>query len=134
MVSSESMSNNQVEWNMAALLNMELSKLRSNSNSYFVQGKYREAIDSLIAMKMTGMHVFTPKERETLKKIENELLNSLLNYNYLGSFNPINAKMAALSVKNIRIKLPEYNEKLMDLLHTHGFLGSYKKDSARMNI
>lgn len=134
MASSESMSSGQVEWNMASLLNIELSKLRSNANSYFISGKYREAIDTLIAMKMSGIHVFTKKEREALDAIEKELLGSLLNYSYLGSFNPSSYAAARNSVIKIREKFPIYNEKLMDALHNHGFLGSMKRDSTRMNI
>jgi tetratricopeptide (TPR) repeat protein len=134
MVNPESMSNGQVEWNMASLLNIELSRLRTNANTYFISGKYREAIDTLIVMKMTGIHVFTKEERDAIKILELELLSSLLNYSGLNSFNIGNYAEAKKSLIKIRKIFPEYNEKLMDTLHAHGFLGNYKRDSGKMNI
>lgn len=134
MVEQQFMSADQVEWNMAGLLNFELSRLRNNANSLFIAGKYREAIDTLITMKMTGIHVFTKDERKALDNIEKELISSIMGIKGANSFNPeLNHKAVEAALK-IRTKLPEYNEKLMDFLHAHGFLGSYKRDSGRMRI
>lgn len=134
MVNSEGMSADQVEWNMAVLLNMELSKLRSNSNSYFIAGKYREAVDTLIAMKMTGIYAFSKEERKSLIELEKKLLAAVIHVNGSSSFNKsISSKAVEASIK-IRDIYPLYNEKLMDMLHAHGFLGGYKKDSGMMRI
>lgn len=134
MVDFNSMSAAQVEWNMAGLLNIELSKLRSNANSFFVAGKYREAIDTLFVMKMTGIHVFDRKERERLEILERKLLLSMMHLSMAASFSPKERLKAMEDISKIRIIFPKYNEMLMDTLHAHGFLGNYKKDSGSMNI
>ena len=134
MVDIHSMSASQVEWNMANLLNIELSNLRVKANTFFISGRYRQAMDSLIAMKMTGIHAFTKEERRALESLEKEINPSLISISAIGSFNDIERTKANNAISVIREKFPLYNEKLMDTLHTHGFLGAYKKDIGKMKI
>lgn len=134
MVDVNSMSNSQVEWNMANLLNIELSKLRSNANTYFISGKYREAVDTLIVMKMTGIHAFSKEERDSLDIIEKKLFPSMIHLSTITSFNSRERSKAVEDIIKIKWLFPKYNEILMDTLHRHGFLGQYKKDAGRMKI
>ena len=134
MVDISAMSNAQVEWNMANLLNIELSNLRAKANSYFIAGKYKQAMDSLIAMRLSCMYAFVKEERDALKDIEKELEVPLIQAQGIDTFNDDERKIAVKAMMVIRKNFPIYNEVLMDALHAHGFLGSFKKDSSMMRI
>lgn len=127
-------SSNKVEWNMAALLNMELAKLRADSNNAYVRGDYKRAVDNLKAMSMTAIHVMTKDERDSLKAIEKVFEIPLLLYQGLGSFNQNERIKAKESSLIIREKYSRYNELLMDILNEHGFLGSYQQDMGKMKV
>ena len=134
MVSSEGMASDQVEWNMANLLNIELSNLRQQANRNFVSGRYNLGIDSLVAMKMTGVHAMDQNERAALTTIEKEIEKHLIDFNKSNSLNDEDRRRAAIASLFLRRLFLSYSELLMDILHAHGFLGSYKKDGARMKI
>ena len=134
MVSSIDMSSDQVEWNMANLLNIELAKLRSQANTYFISGKYKNAVDSLVTMKMTGVHAMDKDERNALEEKEKELEQPILDYSRINSFNPEDKIAGISAIIKLRKIFMEYNIILMDTLHAHGFLGTYKKDGGIMKI
>lgn len=133
MVESEQ-SSNKVEWNMAALLNIELAKLREQANTALIKGDYRKGVDCLKGMAMTSIQVMTPEERSKLKAMEKVFEIPLLAYSGLGSFNTTQRKQANKASLLIREKITEYNEAVMDILNEHGFLGSYQKDMGKMKV
>ena len=122
----------KVEWNMAALLNMELGKLRSETNRYFVQKDYRKAVDCLISMWMTAVHVMSPAEKTAVEKLDTVLRAQLVSYGLRTSWNSTEGKKGMEAELNIRKIFPKLNEKVMDALFVHGFLGAMKKDSSKM--
>lgn len=127
-------SDTKVSWNMAQLLNIELSNLRQKANYHYIQGNFKRAVDSLKAMAQTAIHVMTKEERDKLKEIDKEFKIPLIVYNGLGSFNPQEINKAKIASLKLSDSYSKYNEVLMDILNVHGFLGEYKKDAGSMKI
>ena len=131
---SEDYSTDKVEWNMANLLNIELARLRSKANDHWINKEYSKAVDTLMAMKMTGGHVMHKEERVKLTSIEQQLEIPLAEYMGISSVNTNDVMKGRVAVIKVRRLYLQYNELVMDLLEKYGFLGGRKKDAGRMKI
>jgi len=120
----------QVEWNMAGLLNMELARLRNEANQYYTKHEYSKAFSCLLAMKQSAIHTIRPEERTELEKIEDKF------YNIVGLLNTSlkieNQKLYFKVVGMVSKLYNSYNNKLQDYLDFYGFLGDRKKDSSKL--
>ena len=126
----------KVSWNASQGLIMELSNRRSYANSFYVNGKIRQAFNTLVAIKQSVIQSFDPDERESLRKIENKF-DKVANYLYASCSNSFNKELRiAFSLsKSMAIKIySEYNDCLMDLLEKYGYLISEQTDSSRMKF
>jgi hypothetical protein len=124
---------NQVEWNMAQLLTFELAKLRSEANSAFVQGNYKKAVKSLMAIKHSSVHVIPDDKREEFNEMEDKLIyySKILSLNFGFNSKP---KFYNNVQKKFEKLYRKYNEKIQDVLDEFGFLGDRKKDASRMPV
>lgn len=124
----------QVSWNFASLLNMELGKLRARANAYFINRQLSKATETLLAMRMSCVHVLDDNEIKSLVAKEDELLKligqSEKEIRGFGTDSELKEKANA----NIQIykKFTTYNDELMNLLSKYGFLGSKKIDTTKM--
>ena len=117
---------------MAALLNLELARLRTAANTAFVSGKFKTAIDCLDAMLMTAIHVLNESERKQLSDFENQFEPLLILYGHIGTWNKERLIAARKAEFALRKLYPKYNMIIMDFLDKYGFLGSRKQDASKM--
>ncbi len=135
MVDNRADVSQQVEWNMAQLLTMELANLRSQANAAFISGidSYKKAVACLIAMRLSSTHVMDKDEVKKLEKIEKELIeySAFLSFNF--GFHK--APKIFQNVRKVFIQtFMQYNNELQYTLEKYGFLGDRKKDSSKMKI
>lgn len=121
----------QVEWNMAGLLNMELSRLRNEANIAFVNGNYRKAVACVMAMKHSCIQVIEEDDRKALKEMESKLIkySKMIAYNWgFQSPPPIIIKVQS----ELEKLYMDYNESIQDILDNYGFLGGKKQDASKL--
>lgn len=122
----------QVEWNMAQLLTMEISRLRVEANRAFVQRNYPKHVESIISMKMTTQHCFSKQQRDELQKLEDKIFPLLNITGIETAFDPSKEELKQRAMTGLRKLCMEYDSEVMTLLDRYGFLGDKKKDSSRI--
>lgn len=126
----------EVAWNASQGLIMEISNRRSLANSYYIQGNIRKAFSTLISIKQSVIQSFEKDERIQLKVIEDKFtrISSALHSSISNSFNS-NLNHAYKLARNIAVRLySDYNDLLMDLLNTRGYLIGEKSDASSMKF
>jgi phosphate uptake regulator len=129
-------SSSQVSWNASEGIIMEISNRRSMANSFYIQNNISRAFNTLIAMKQSVIQSFEKKDRDKLEEIEKKF-HKISNFLSLGAINSFNSKVREASrlARELANKLyPEYNNLLMDLLQSKGYLVGEKSDSSRMRF
>ena len=131
---SKAATNQQVEWNLAQALSMEIAKMRELSNKYFIARNLPSSAESLICLRMTSSHVFSPEELNELLTLEKELLTLISQSQKevlgFGVEEDIISKNTARN--KLYEKFIEYNNKLTKLLDFYGFLGNRKSDKTKL--
>jgi len=126
----------EVAWNASQGLIMELSNRRSLANTYFIQGNIRKAFSTLISIKQSVIQSFHKTERADLKLYETKFnkISSALHSSISNSFNS-NLNDAYKLAREIAVRVySDYNDLLMDLLNTRGYLIGEKSDASSMNF
>ena len=129
-------SDKKVSWNASEGLIMELSNRRSMANTHFISGNIKKAFNTLISIKQSVIQSFKEEERETLKKIENKFsqISPALVQSLSSSFNKSSRKLYINAYK-LAIKFySEYNDNLMDLLESYGYLIGEQSDASKMKF
>ena len=128
--------NKRVAWNASQGLIMEISNRRSLANTYFIQGNIHKALSTLISIKQSVIQSFKEEEREKLKIYEDKF--SKISYALHSSVsNSFNSEMnnAYKLARDIAVRLySDYNDILMDLLDSRGYLIGEQSDSSSMNF
>lgn len=124
----------QVEWNMAQLINMEIARLTEIINVSFMNGDYARAIKGIMAKRMTAGFVLNDSERKQVETYEKELRSLIQRLPFKNSFSN-KAIQEGLKAEFFVLRLfPKYNELVQDLLDKYGFMGGRKKDSKIMSM
>lgn len=128
--------NKKVAWNASQGLIMEISNRRSLANTYFIQGNIHKAFSTLISIKQSVIQSFKEEEREGLKVYEDKFskISYALHPSVSNSFNSSMTNAYKLA-RGIAVRLySEYNNTLMDLLDSRGYLIGEQSDSSSMNF
>jgi len=126
----------KVSWNASQGLIMEISNRRSLANTYFIQGNIRKAFLTLTSIKQSVIQSFTEAQRNTLNKIEDKFnrISLALYSSIANSFNS-NQNRANKLARTLACKLySEYNNSLMDLLDSYGYLIGEQTDDSVMKF
>jgi len=126
----------QVAWNASEGIIMEISNRRTYANTFFVNGDIKKAINTLIAIKQSVIQSLTKEERESLNVVE-QRFNQFVKYLNSSSANSFNSglrKSYNFAKEKAAEIYSEYNDTLMDLLETYGYLISEKTDASKMRF
>jgi hypothetical protein len=128
--------NKKVSWNASQGIITEISNRRSYANGFFINGDIRKAINTLIAIKQSVIQSFNDSEREQLNKIEDKFgkISGFLYSSSGNSFNPEIREAYFLSRKIATKIYSEYNNLLMDLLESRGYLVGEQTDNSKMKF
>lgn len=126
----------EVKWNMAGALSLELARLREQANKSFVNRNIASACESLMAMRQTATHVFSEQEILSLSNIEKKLLEGISKI--LKRVNGFGVEEQSKEKSDSFVKLYmeylKYNETLQKLLDKYGFLGERKADASKIKF
>ncbi len=111
----EKLSNQQVDWNLAAAILGEIQSLLGTATRLYLSGNITRAFWTLKAVKFRFIQSLNEDERKALKKLEKRFRK------HIGS---PGAKAYLYDI---------YQEEIMDLLETYGYLIQKKKDSHRIS-
>jgi len=126
----------EVAWNASQGLIMEISNRRSLANSYFIQGNIRKAFSTLISIKQSVIQSFHDDERTKLKVFEDKFgsISYALYSSIANSFNSEMNKANRMAISLANKLYSEYNNLLMDLLNSRGYLIGEKSDASSMKF
>ncbi len=130
----EDRTGSEVEWNMAALVNMELAKLNSEANTAAISGNYSKAVACQLAKKQSAGFTFSEEERAKLKEMENKFNILLLKVRGIHSWNEEERIEGSMAEIELRSLYDSYVELLNDLLDKYGWFGGRKKDATRIRV
>lgn len=124
----------QVQWNLAQAITMEIANLRVKANAYFIRRQIDKSFECLMAMRMTCNYVI--EDTTELDKLENDCLELIneLNKEPLGFAQIINSKEKLRARNKLYQKYREYSNKLQKILDDYGFLGGRKADPTKMKF
>jgi ERCC4-type nuclease len=133
MVDNES---SKVAWNASQGIIAELSNRRNQANTSFINGDLKKAMNTLISVKQSVIQSFKPDERTELENIEKEFskVSSVLSKFLSNSFNNKEREAFQLAHKIASRIYSKYNDKLMDLLQSRGYLVGEQADASRMKF
>lgn len=126
----------KVSWNASQGIINEISNRRSMANGHFINGNITKAIYTLMAIKQSVIQSFTTEERGKLKDIEDKFnrISKALSTSASHSFNKKFNDAYGSAIK-IAFKIyTEYNDLLMDLLESRGYLVGEQSDASRMRF
>lgn len=126
----------QVQWNLAQAITMEIANLRVKANSYFIRRQIDKSFECLMAMRMTCNYVIEETQGNELDELENiclELINKV-NKEPLGFTQVISSKEKLAARNTLYKKYREYSNKLQRVLDDYGFLGGRKADPTKMKF
>lgn len=124
----------QVQWNLAQAITMEIANLRVKANAYFIRRQIDKSFECLMAMRMTCNYVI--EDTKDLDELENDCLQLIneLNKEPLG-FDKISNSKDKLEARNkLYQKYRDYSNKLQKILDDYGFLGGRKADPTKMKF
>ena len=108
----------KVAFNLSQFMMIELHRLLHKSHNYYLQCDWKRCFHTLRCIKFNVIQSLTKEEREQLRHLEDTTLLITRNNRVLEN--------------ELRKRTEEYNEMLMDVLETHGFLVKEKEDHKRM--
>ncbi|KKN40797.1 hypothetical protein LCGC14_0730130 [marine sediment metagenome] len=111
----EKLSSQQVDWNLAAAILGEIQQLLGTATRLYLAGNITKAFWTLKAVKFRFIQSLNEDERKNLKRLEKKFRKY------------INRSEAKAYVYDL------YQEVIMDLLETYGYLIQKKKDSHRIS-
>ncbi len=114
---NDNYSPDQVEWNLSYGLVSEIQNLLNNANRYYLNGNIAKAFWCLKATKFRFIQSLEKEERKDLVTYELDF--------YKNQKEGKRNRMAYL--------YEQYNEQIMDLLESYGYLIPKKKDSKRIS-
>lgn len=122
--------NEQVSWNLSQIIIVEIgNNLRIASDLYY----QRRFFDCFMKLKSVGMRVnpyLSVDEIGNLKTIEDSIFKKNSKTKRVGFGKPTGE--AAQAFGSIRIKVDEYNNKLLSLLKKYGLLIATKEDKTKI--
>lgn len=125
----------QVSWNMSYGLIVEISQLLAEANRNWLNGCFDKAFFSLKGVKMRISQTLSTEERQALKDLEAKKVPSVTLFREMKAKYKGNDILLSDALREYTaIQYENYNEALMDLLETKGFLISKKKDASKMNF
>jgi hypothetical protein len=124
----------QVAWNVSSSIIDEIAKRLEQSSDMFMKGNYAMMFHILKILKHRIIQSLSPDERTTLNRQEQKIIklfNQLNGYNKLQKFEKekINHQKIKYSFQNYVIN---YNDIIMDILNSHGYLIAEKADVSSM--
>ena len=130
------METKKVSWNASQGLIMEISNRRSMANSYFINRDIKKAFNTLISIKQSVIQLFNDKEREKLQTLEENFskIEGGLSKSYSSSFDSSSRKVYTQSYLLAKKFYSTYNNALMDLLESRGYLIGEQSDSSSMKF
>lgn len=126
----------KVAWNASEGLIIEISKRRSMANSFFISNKFKQSMNTLIAIKQSVIQSFDKAEREKLNKIEEKFskISPGLSSSFSNSFDNNKNKVFLMAQRVAKKIYSEYNDLLMDLLDERGYLIGEQSDGSKMKF
>lgn len=124
----------QVQWNLAQAITMEIANLRVKANAYFIRRQIDKSFECLMAMRMTCNYVI--EDTSELDSLENdclELINKVTKES-LGFGQPKDSKEKVEARNKLYQKYRDYSNKLQKILDDYGFLGGRKADPTKMKF
>jgi len=110
----------QVSWNLSAILIMSIGEMLSRGNRYYIMGRIQEQFFCFKSIKMQIIQSLTKNERALLSDMETKIWNKKVQSK--GNKN-------TLAYHNFVYFVEGYQNLVMDLLDQYGYLISKKKDS-----
>lgn len=124
----------QVQWNLAQAITMEIANLRVKANAYFIRRQIDKSFECLMAMRMTCNYVIEDsKELDSLENDCLELINKVTKES-LGFGQPKDSKEKLEARNKLYQKYRDYSNKLQKILDDYGFLGGRKSDPTKMKF
>lgn len=126
----------KVSWNASQGIITEVANRRSYANTFFVNGNIKKAFNTLISVKQSVIQSFGQTERNKLKEIEDKFnkCSGFLSSASANSFSKNIRESHSLAIKLATKIYSEYNDKLMDLLNTYGYLIGEQTDASKMKF
>lgn len=126
----------QVQWNLAQAITMELANLRVKANAHFIKRQIDKSFECLMAMRMTCNYVIDSTNSESLDDLENQCLELInkLNKEVSGFNEPSNYQERLEWRNSLYQKYREYSNLLQKILDDYGFLGGRKADPTKMKF
>jgi uncharacterized ubiquitin-like protein YukD len=113
----------QVAWNLASQLLMEIGNLLNHANSHFLNGRIDLAFYNLKAVKFRIIQNLKPEERKKFTEIEKDLAKEIEE----------DEEESTIKISNKgEVLFEKYNELLMDSLEKYGY--TIKKQEDRTQI
>ncbi len=126
----------KVSWNVSQGIINEIAHRRSYANTFFVNGDIKKAFNTLISIKQSVIQSFSAEQRTSLEEIEKKFnrCSGFLSRASSNSFNKEIRESFQLA-KSLATKIySKYNDALMDLLNSYGYLIGEQTDSSKMNF
>ena len=126
----------QVQWNLAQAITMEIANLRVKANSHFVRREVDKSFECLMAMRMTCNYVIEETQAKELDTLENDCLELINQLNTeVKGFVDKKVFSGKLNARNkLYLKYREYSNLLQKILDDYGFLGGRKADPTKMKF
>ena len=126
----------QVQWNLAQAITMEIANLRVKANAHFIRREVDKSFECLMAMRMTCNYVITKDQSDELDKLENECLKLINKVNKeVRGFGALSLSKEKLEARNeLYQKYRQYSNLLQKILDDYGFLGGRKADPTKMKF
>jgi hypothetical protein len=128
--------NSKVAWNASQGIIAELSSRRTMANTSYISGDLKKAMNCLISIKQSVIQSFKQEERDELEKIELKFnkISLSLSRSSATSFNSKQRETFKLA-HSVAVKIySQYNNRLMDLLQSRGYLVGEMADASRMRF
>ena len=126
--------NKKVSWNASEGLIMEISNRRSLANTHFINRDMKKAFNTLISIKQSVVQSFNPEERLKLQTLEINFSKIEFALSKSHSFDKHSSKLFSTAYALAKKFYSNYNNELMDLLESRGYLIGEQTDSSKMKF
>ena len=113
---------------------MEISNRRSLANTHFINRDLKKAFNTLISIKQSVIQSFKDSERENLQKLEEDFSRIEFALSKSRSFDKNSGSLYSKAYSLAKKFYSTYNNALMDLLDSRGYLIGEQTDSSKMKF